>query len=153
MIDSTQEILDSYIIPFTASGENKIFSVFNIIAIVIIVVMLISFLFLAKTIVAFLSVLAILFVILFYLRKAIIKVDFGVDEIRILHLYGNKKIIKYQQLRKFYKNREGFTPFSVFVVKYDTENSRSLRKFTFWTDEYSEGQLKEVLINKKKESV
>ena len=115
--------------------------------------MLISFLFLAKTIVAFLSVLAILFVILFYLRKAIIKVDFGVDEIRILHLYGNKKIIKYQQLRKFYKNREGFTPFSVFVVKYDTENSRSLRKFTFWTDEYSEGQLKEVLINMKKESV
>jgi hypothetical protein len=147
-----EKILDSDIIPFTATGENKLFSIFNYFGIVIIVVMLISFLFFAKSISAFISVLAILFLILFILRKAILKVDFGTNEIRIHHLYGNKKIVKYQQLRKFYKNREGFTPFSVFVLKYDSENSSLLKKFTFWTDEYSEEVLKEVLINKKNES-
>lgn len=152
MIKKNEEILDYDIIPFTATGENILSLIFNFIGIGIIVAMLISFLFFAKSITTFLTVLAILFLILFYLRKAINKVNFRTNDIIIHHLYGNKKIIKYQQLRKFYKNKEGFTPFSVFVVKYDSENSSAMKKFTFWTDKYSEEVLKEVLINKKKKA-
>lgn len=149
MSNSKEDLLDSDILPFIATGENKMFSAFNYFGIGIIILLLISFLFLAKSITAFFSVLLILFILLFFLRKAIIKVEFDLDEIRILYLYGNKGVVKYQQLCKFYKNKEGFTPFYVYVVKYKINNSESLKKFTFWTDKYSETELKNLLINKK----
>jgi hypothetical protein len=93
---------------------------------------------------------ALFILMLAYFKKAIWTVDFTTDEIIITHIFGNKKLIKYNQIRKFYKNQEHIIlPLYVYVIKYQNENNGRLKKLTFWTKTMDQEKFKKELIELK----
>jgi len=74
--------------------------------------------------------------------RLIRQVNFGPD-IQIKPIYGKPKIIKYNQLRKFYQHHLGKHNMFVWIIEYEL-NGR-LKKITFYDDQLNFQEFKTVL--------
>ncbi|MFT7381733.1 MAG: hypothetical protein ACI9Z3_001622 [Roseivirga sp.] len=63
-------------------------------------------------------------------RNAIRKVSFNEMHFEVKYLFGNSRTFEYNHVCQFYKNKEGFLSYYVFVLK--TIESSKVRKSTFY---------------------
>ena len=137
-------------IPFKAAGEsqmNQIFGLFSIGSVFFFTIWLSIF---SEKAIGHLVGVILTFLIIFWFRKMIRTVEFGLDKITVTYLYGNKKSIAYRQLKKFYKNDEGTGLTFVYVILF--EEKRKRKKITFWKNDIDKEVLKiELLYLKEKD--
>ena len=69
---------------------------------------------------------------LFLYRKLVLKVSFFADNFVVKYLMREKKF-NYDSVEKIYYNREGFSPYHVYVIKFNAQNSN--KKATFYCSE------------------
>ena len=130
-MEERKEILDAEIFPFKASGEHPIQMFFGIITVLILEVMFVMFAVVSEKLVGTVVAIALALLGLLLCRRFIRWVHFDNERIIVKYFYGNELEISYKDLSKFYKNKEGFTPFYVFVLKFNSNSSDKLKKITF----------------------
>jgi hypothetical protein len=134
-------------IPFKAKGETTFNQVFGIWTFACVLFVTIGLALFSEKLIGNIIGVALSILVFIILRKVIRKVEFTVAEITVTYLYGNQKTVQYDQIKKFYKNREGFLPIYVYVVKYQDDNrTTKLKKFTFWKDDLNIELLKSDIL-------
>ncbi|MGJ8660924.1 MAG: hypothetical protein ACSHXL_02710 [Bacteroidota bacterium] len=131
-------------IPFKATGESVFTIVFGLFTLACILFFTIGLAIFSEKFIGHFIGVGLTLLLALWLKRLMKTVDFDLDKITVTYLYGNKKTIQYSQLKKFYKNQEGFAPIFVYVIKFEEGNK--LKKITFWDSDIDEEELKKELM-------
>jgi hypothetical protein len=135
-------------IPFKATGESAITIVFGLFTFACVLIFTIGLAIYSEKLIGHFVGVGLILLLALWLKRVIKTVDFDYEKITVTYLCGNKKTIQYHQLKKFYKNQEGFAPIFVYVIKFEEGNK--LKKITFWDSDIDEEELKKELMVLKK---
>ena len=134
------------LIPMKVKGESLFSIIYGGLSVGVIIVVLLIFSIISDTLNGTIICLSILGLIGIWLKRIIRWVHFTNDNIKVKYLYGNERIIEYNDVKKLYKNQEGFLPAFVYVIKFSKKNGSKLGKVTFHKKELDiENFKKEIL--------